>query len=45
MVNTINVLDNMHIIAATMDGKVVFIKVAKPGAAINLQMQKKQPTH
>ncbi len=43
MVNTINVLDDMHIIAATMDGKVVFIKATKPGTAINLQKQKEQP--
>lgn len=44
MVNTINVLDDMNIIAATMDGKVALIKVAKPGTPINLQKQKKQST-
>ena len=40
MVNTLNVIDDHHIVAATMDGKVTLIKVTNP-VAISLQDQKK----
>jgi hypothetical protein len=37
MVNTINIIDSQHIVAATMDGKVVFIKVDSSAPIRKLQ--------
>ncbi|MFN2438246.1 MAG: PQQ-binding-like beta-propeller repeat protein, partial [Chitinophagaceae bacterium] len=40
MVNTVNVIDDRSIVASTMDGKVILIKVADPFALTNVQKQK-----